>query len=87
MEVYTKAVKSAMLNVHETWCLCQNEIGILQITERAKMRAMCGEKLVDKKSTKDLMQLLDLNEIIDQLIKIKCVRWHRHVLRKIIATF
>ena len=28
------------------------------------MRNMCGVKLMDKKSTKDLMQMLDLNEAI-----------------------
>ena len=30
------------------------------------MRNMCGVKLMDKKSTKDLMQMLDLNETVDQ---------------------
>ena len=34
------------------------------------------------KSTKDLMQMLDLNETIDQLAKANCVRWYGHVLRK-----
>ena len=36
----------------------------------------------DKKSTKDIMQMLDLNETIDQLARANCVRWHGHVLRK-----
>ena len=36
---------------------------------------ICGMKLVDKKSTKDLMQMLDLNEIIDQLAKANSVRY------------
>ena len=31
------------------------------------MRSMCGVKLVDKKSAKDLMQMLNLNEAVDQL--------------------
>ena len=31
------------------------------------MRNMSGGKLMDKKFTKDLMQMLDLDETIDQL--------------------
>ena len=34
----------------------QNEIGILQRTERATVKNMCGVKLMDKKSTKDPIQ-------------------------------
>ena len=37
---------------------------------------------MDKKSTKDLMQMLDLNETMDQLAKANSVRWYGHVLRK-----
>ena len=46
------------------------------------MRSMCGMKLVDKKLTKDLMHMLDLNKTIDQLAKANSVRWYGHVLRK-----
>ena len=28
------------------------------------------------------MQMLDMNETIDQLVKANSVRWHRHALRK-----
>ena len=34
------------------------------------MRSMFGLKLMDKKPTKDLMQMLDLNETVDQLAKL-----------------
>ena len=37
---------------------------------------MCGVKLMDKKSTKDLMWMLDLNETIDQLVRANSVRWY-----------
>ena len=37
---------------------------------------------MDKKSTRDLMQMLDLNETIDQLAIANSVRWYGHVLRK-----
>ena len=46
------------------------------------MRNMRGAKLMDKKLTKGLMQMLDLNEIIDQLAKAISVRWYGHALRK-----
>ena len=46
------------------------------------MRSMCGVKLVDKKLTKDLMQMLDLNETIDQLARANSGHWYGHVLRK-----
>ena len=42
-------VRSAMLYGSETWCLGQNEIGILQRTEITKMRSICGVKIVRKK--------------------------------------
>ena len=31
---------------------------------------------MDKKSAKDLMQMLDLSETIDQLMNANSVRWH-----------
>ena len=37
---------------------------------------------MDKKSTKDLMHMLDLIETIDHLAKANSVRWYGHVLRK-----
>ena len=43
---------------------------------------MCGVKLMDTESTKDLMQMLDLNETIYQLAKTNGVRWYGHVFRK-----
>ena len=54
--------------------LGQNEIGILQRTERDIVRNMCVIKLIDKKSTRDLIQKDDLNETIDQLAKANSVR-------------
>ena len=46
--VVYSCVRSAMLYGSETWCLGQNEMGILQRTERAMVRNMCGVKLMDK---------------------------------------
>ena len=74
--VYKSCVRSAMLYGSETCCLGQNEMGILQRAERAMVRSMYGVKLIDKKSTIDLMQMLDLNETMDQLTKANSVRWY-----------
>ena len=43
---------------------------------------MCGVKLMDKKSTKGLILMLDLNEAMDQLARAQCVHWYGHVLIK-----
>ena len=75
-------VRSAMLYGSETWCLFHNEIEILQRTERAMVRSMYGVKLMDKKSTINLLKILDLNETIGQLAKANSVRWYEHILRK-----
>ena len=66
----------AMLYGSETWCLRKNEIAILRRTERAMVRVMCGAKLMEKKRTEDLMEMLGLKE------KANGVRWYGHVLRR-----
>ena len=80
--VYRSCVRSAMLYGSEVWCLKENEMGILRRTERAMVRAMCGVKLMDRKKTEDLMQMLGLEESVDQLAKANSVRWYGHVLRR-----
>nr|XP_006819333.1 PREDICTED: uncharacterized protein LOC100372979 [Saccoglossus kowalevskii] len=64
--VYKSCVRSALLYGSETWCLSENELGILRRTERAMVRVMCGVKLMDRKITEDLMQMLGLKEAVDQ---------------------
>ena len=51
------------------------------------LKNKCGVELVDMKLTKDLMQMLDLNEAIDQLARANSVRWYGHVLRKDMNNF
>ena len=67
-----------MLYGSETWCLRENEIAILRRTERA----MCGAKLMEKKRTEDLMEMLGLKETVVQMAKANGVRWYGHVLRR-----
>ena len=56
-----------MLYGSETWSLGLNDIAILLRTERAIVRNICGVKLMEKKSTKDLLQMLNLNETIQSI--------------------
>ncbi|XP_002731282.2 uncharacterized protein LOC100366586, partial [Saccoglossus kowalevskii] len=80
--VYKSCVRPALLYGSETWCLSENELGILRRTERAMVRVMCGVKLMNRKKTKDLMQMLDLKEAVDRLAEANGVRWYGHVLRR-----
>ena len=48
-------VNSSDLN--EVWCLKENENTILKRVERAMMRAMCGKKIIDKKTEERLNPL------------------------------
>ena len=71
-----------MLYVSETWCLRENEMAILRKTERAIVRAMCGAKLMEKKRSEDLMEMLGLKEMVVEMAKANGVRWYGHVLRR-----
>ena len=71
-----------MLYGSETWSLGQNEIVISQRTEGAMVRSTCGVALNDKKSAKDVVQMLDLNETMDQPASADSVRWYGQVLTK-----
>ena len=46
------------------------------------MRAMCGAKLMEKKRTEDLLEMLGLKETVVQMAKANGVRWYEHVLRR-----
>ena len=56
-----------MLYGSKTWCLRENEVAILRRAERSMVRAMCSLKLVDKRNTEDLMDMLELKEAADKL--------------------
>ena len=81
-ENFISVVISAMLYGSETWCLRKNEMAILRRTERAMVRVRCGAKLMEKKRTKDLMEMLGLKETAVQMAKANGVRWFGHVLRR-----
>ena len=81
-KVYCCCVRSAILYGSETWCLKENEKAILRRTERAMVRAMCGQKIVDRKTTEEQMDMLGLKETMDRLATANGVRWYGHVLRR-----
>ena len=81
-KVYHCCVRSAILYGSETWCLKENEKAILRRTERAMVRAMCGQKVVDRETTKKQMDMLGLKETIDRLATANEIRWYGHVLRR-----
>ena len=80
--VYQTCVRPATLYGSETWCLRESEMGTLRRTERAMVRAMCGVKLVDKRNTTELMDMLGLRVAADKLAKANAVRLYGHVLRR-----
>ena len=57
-------------------------MAILRRTKRALLRAICGVKIMEKKRTGDLMEMLELKETVVQMAKANGVRWYGHVLRK-----
>ena len=73
-KVYHCCVRSAILYGSETRCLKENEKVILRRIERAMVRAMCDQKAVDRKTTKELTNMLKLKETIDQLATANGVR-------------
>ena len=46
------------------------------------VRAMCGQKVVDRKTTEEQMDILGLKETIDWLVIANGVTWYGHVLRR-----
>ena len=66
-KVYRCCVRSAILYGSETWCLKENEKANLRTREKGMVRAMCGQKVVDRKTTEEQMDMLGLKETIDQL--------------------
>ena len=54
-------------DLSEVWCLKENENAILNRTEKVMVRAMCGQKIVDKK-TEEQMNMLGLKETIFEFL-------------------
>ena len=61
-KVYRGCIKSAVLYGIEASCLKENE---KSRTERDMVRAICSQKVVDRKTTDEQMDMLGLKEIIN----------------------
>ena len=57
-------------------------MAILRRTKRAIVRSMCGVKLVDRKNTEELMEMLGLKKTLDRMAKANGVRRCGHVIRR-----
>ena len=71
-----------MLYGSEAWCLREKAMAILRRTERAMIRAMCGAKLLDRKNSEELMDMLGIKESLDRMAKASSMWWYGHVLGK-----
>ena len=81
-KVYCCCERSAILYGSEAWCLKENQNTILKRMERAMVRAMCGQKVVDRKTTEEQIDMLGLKETIDRYSTANGVRWYGYVLRR-----
>ena len=73
-KVYRCFIRSAILYGSEAWCLKENLKAILRRTQKAMARAMCYQKVLDKKKTAEQMDILGLRETIDRLATANGVR-------------
>ena len=46
------------------------------------VRAMCGQKMVDRKTTEEQMDMLGLKKTIGRVATANGIRWYGHVLRR-----
>ena len=60
----------------------KNEKIMFSRMERAMVRPVCGQKIVDKKTTEEQMDVLWFKETIDRLATVNGVRWYGHVLSR-----
>ena len=81
-KVYCCCIRSAILYGSETWCLKENKKAILSRMNRAMVRAICGQKVNDRKTTEEQMGMLGLRETIDWLATANGVGWYEHVLMR-----
>ena len=73
-KVYCCCINPAILYGSKALCSTENEKAILRGTERAMVRAMHGQKVVDRKTTEEQMGMLGLRETTDQLATANGVR-------------
>ena len=80
--MYKACVRSAMVYGSEMWNVKGIEAGILQRTERAMVRRMCGVNLADRLNTLGLMERLGLEDSVLEVVRRSGLWWLGHVLRR-----
>ena len=55
---------------------------MLRKTEKAMIRAMCGDKIIEKRRSQELRSLLSLKDTLDGLTRASGVQWYGDVLRR-----
>ena len=80
--VYRSCVRLTMLYGSETWCLRESEMAILRRTIRAMVRSMCGVKLVDRKDTEELIEMLGLKKTLNKRYGHVIRREDNNILKK-----
>ena len=70
--IFWSCVQLAMLHRNKIWCLQKNGMAILKRIEKAMIRAMCRVKLIEKRSSQELMDLQGLAKILDKLKQTEC---------------
>ena len=53
---------TAILHGSQTWCSKENQKAILRRTEKAIVRAMCSQKVVDRKTTEEQIDMIGLKK-------------------------
>ena len=71
-----------MLYGSKTLCLRKKEMAILRRTERAMIRVMCGVKLVDRRNSEEVMDMLGIQKCLDRMAKASSMRWYGYALSK-----
>jgi len=81
-KIYQNSVRSPMLYGSETWCLGEKEVVNSEKDRESHGRAMCGMKLMDRKNTDELIDMLRINETLDRMAIASGVRWFGYALRR-----
>ena len=58
-------------------------MAILRRTEKTMIQAMCGVKLLDRKNSEELMDMLGNKETLDRMAKASSMPWYGHILRQV----
>jgi len=80
-KLYSICVRSSMLHGSETWPVRKENEMVLQRAEMRMVTWMCGIKLKDRVSDKELRVRLGLADMISVLPRNR-LRWYGHALRK-----